>query len=234
MAGYRKMGYQALENKIVACRQSTHPWLVWRYIRCKGRARDLAYAHIHFEQQGELQISQTPRCEQMATVIRQQGYSKTKLCLLQDLAFFEWRFNCKRHKYVFYYLVTDEMVLAYLVVNVSADNETARFVDYAEAKPGTLQTIIARIIRSKQFAKLEIYTYGADDTLSHSLQAYGFSCQTWLGKIKQACGGQRGPILPLLIRPSKSIFTEQDFIVHGLDVRYIRSWQLKPICSDAA
>ena len=177
--------------------------------------------------------------EQMASIVEQQGYPDGKLCLHQDRSFFEWRYSNSTHKYIFYFLMKGSMPAGYVVVDVGRNNQTAAIIDYAQVCDDAVERILRSIIRAEHFVMLSIFRYGLDPHLSQVLTGLGFSLHVSGSRFTRWQRGLRGlrggrDVLPLLIRPVREVFSEQEFIVHGLDVRDISNWVLKPVCSDSA
>ncbi len=81
----------------------------------------------------------------------------------------------------------------------------------------------------RHFDIFSIYNFGLNDKLLHILKNLSFNTNGLTQKIERLFDGE----WPLLIRPVKKNFIENDWFIEDLDTRNIDSWQIKPICSDA-
>lgn len=80
---------------------------------------------------------------------------------------------------------------------------------------------------------LSVFSYGVDEDLRKVLTDLRFAAvHSWPTLLQR--GSVEELTFPILIRPTARSFAESDFIIDGVDLRKIESWQLKPICSDAA
>lgn len=184
---------------------------------------------IHFGRFDKIFVSANPRPEEMARLAEQQVHGKLVIQLAQDKSFFRWRFNNPRGKYVFYYPIQDDTATAYVVIGMSPNNRRGYVLDYGAADYQQIAEILRYIIRERQFDILSIHTYGVDDVFWHTLYSVGFRMTSLVRLVER----MRREELPLLIRPVKEAFSEDDFFIAGLDVRQFTNWSLKPICSDA-
>jgi hypothetical protein len=123
----------------------------------------------------------------------------------------------------------EDIPTAYVVIGISPNNQRGYILDYAEKKGSVLQEILRDIIKAKHFNLLSIYNFSLDDTLRQALKGLGFKTHSLVRIIERELHGE----LPLLIRPVKESLMESDFFIEGIDLRKIKNWSLKPICSDA-
>jgi GNAT superfamily N-acetyltransferase len=234
LPGYIKMRFCPLEKKEQLNKYSLNPLRLWRYRQTRSQKFPLDNARIQFGRIGDIFVSRKPMPEQMASVVAQQDYPDDKLCLFQDRSFFEWRYNNCTHKYVFYFLMKEDAVIGYVVVNVADDNQAAKILDYAQICDNAIKTILRSIIKAKHFTKLSIYSYGLNEHFEQVLSDLGFSLHAPWKRFIPGRSRLQEDVLPILIRPVKENFSERDFFINGLDVRDIKNWSLKPICSDSA
>lgn len=233
LPGYFKMGFQPLHEKVYTKQRSFNPLEIYRYRMAQRNNFPLAASRIKFGQFGDILVSDSPLPEQMASIIKAQGYLPEKLSLYQDQDFFEWRYRNPVCNYVFYYLMDGNTALGYVVIAIPSNKPGGAIVDYGESEDQVMQRILKFIIKSGNFIVLSIYIYGVDDKLKKVLSDLGFSINHPLRSLMKKSPSEQSP-LPLLIRPVKEIFTEDDFIIEGVDLHKIDNWCLKPICSDAA
>ncbi|MBN1972651.1 MAG: hypothetical protein JW787_03370 [Sedimentisphaerales bacterium] len=234
LPGYIKMGFSPLEQKNQLKKYSLNPLRMWRYRQDKARKSLQDDSRFQFGRIGDFVISCEPLPEQMASVVKRQGYPDGKLCFYQDRSFFEWRYRNVMHKYLFYFLMKEDIAAGYVVLDVNKNNQAAAIIDYAQACDNAIETILRKIIESKCFTVLSVYSYGLDKRLSEIFSNLSFSeISPWRKFIPQKDSLQE-PVMPLLVRPVKEHFSEQDFIIHGVNTFKFENWLLKPVCSDSA
>jgi hypothetical protein len=227
LPGYLRMGFLPLVAKVYVTR-STLLGLV-RYTLSRPQAWPTAASRVQFGSGGNILVSHTPRPEEMSSLVARQGQAESKIRLVQDTAFFRWRFGNPRSKYLFYYWLEDGVAAAYVVLSLSPNGRRGYIVDYAPVERRVLQEILSHIIRSKQFELLSIYGFCLDEPLWQVLKGLGFKADSLVRSLESKLHGE----LPLLIRPVKEDYAEADCFIEGLDARRIESWSFKPIFSDA-
>lgn len=232
LPGYLKMGFLPLASKVLLTRHGANP-LNWLRSRQAQVPRPLADGRIRFGRSGNILVTVSPMPGEMATVADQCQPTARVLRPRQDPAFFAWRYRNPVQKYVFYFLMDRDSVRGYVAVNVSPSNRIAEILDYGDPGDGAVLAILHHIIRSGAFLRLTVSRYGVDERLSPALRKLGFATDPpW----RRITGRRLGEslALPLLIRPIAESYSEQDFVIDGLDARRFENWRLKPICSDAA
>ena len=81
----------------------------------------------------------------------------------------------------------------------------------------------------RHFDIFSIYNFGLNDKLLRILKGLHFKTNSMARKIERLFDGE----WPLLIRPVRKRFVDNDWFIEDLDIRDIESWQIKSICSDA-
>lgn len=231
--GYIKMGFKPLEQKVQLRKWSINPIRLWRNRQTEEQRIPFEDSQLKDIQINNLLQSRKPLPEQMASVVEQQGYPYNKLCLYQDKSFFEWRYNNSTHKYLFYFLMEKDSVVGYVVLGISRNNQAAKILDYAQVNDNAITTLLTHIIKSRRFVKLSVYCYGLNQQVLRDLSDLGFSLLPPWKKILLKNDSPKKNVYPLLVRPTKESFSEQDFIINGLNVLDFKNWMLKPICSDS-
>ena len=236
LPGYLQLGFQPLAKRVRLMQHGQNPlrWLshIWQR-RPSAQVRPLTDSRIEFGRFGNILVTDSPLPAEMASIIEAQGHAKAVLRLHQDQAFFAWRYRNPVQKYVFYFLLDGDVVCGYVAVGISANNLGGEILDYGGRDDQALREILSYIDRNRHFMALSVFSYGIDDRLRKVLTDLRFSAvhslQTFLKK-----GSTEKLAFPILIRPTAKSFTEKEFMIDGIDLRNIDSWQLKPICSDAA
>ena len=228
LPGYLKMGFLPLEQKVYWT-QSTARGLA-EYLRAGHRAMPLEGAPVALGPAGSVWVSDQPRPVEMAALAAAYRREQGRLRLSQDDSFFSWRYSGGWRRYWFYYQMRDDSPVAYLVVSASMNARRGYIVDYAEEEPGGIEQLLRHMVRVRPFGVLSVYGFCADPALQQSLQRLGFSPYHPLRWFDKTAYGER----PVLVRPVKAQPAEEDYRLHGVDVRHPESWTFKPICSDDA
>jgi len=173
-------------------------------------------------------VSQQPRPKEMHVLIEGQEVSTDKIALYQDEDFFRWRYANKHNKYVFLYRIKNEVITGYIVIRVSPNNRRGYIVDYAQGDETSIEKILKFIIKARCFDVLSIYYFSLTDNIKQNIQDLGFKKVSLFRIIEKRIKGE----LPLLIRPVKHNYSDNDFFVEGIDLRKIKNWHIKGICSD--
>ncbi len=228
LPGYRKMGFFPVAPKVYLTRSSFYGLI--NHILASRENLPLSASPIRFGQFDKILVSKQPKPEAMSLLVAEQKHKGSMIRLSQDEDFFKWRFCNPLNKYIFYYLMEEDIPVAYVVMGISPNNRRGYVPDYAGKESSSVREILEYIIQSKPLNLLSIYNFCLDDALRQSLKSLGFRTYSLVRLIERTLHGE----LPLLVRPVKETLSESDFFIGGLDSRKIGNWSLKPICSDAA
>ena len=137
---------------------------------------------------------------------------------LRDASFYRWRYDYESGCYRFVYHYQHGELTGYLVIKKLTDTQYLLW-EYAAINPQVLRRMISKAIRKIRIPFLRTWVLSAND--GRLLRKCGFVApptRLWqlLGKIR----------LPVLVRPVKERYQEEDFILEGLDTRSIENWQL--------
>jgi len=178
---------------------------------------------------GHIEVADCPKPREMANVIAHRTQGSDKIRLLQDEDFFRWRYNNKKNGYYFYYCRTDNTITGYLVIGVSREDVgRGNILDYAESDGTAIENILEFLISAEHFRAIQMESYGLSDDLKETLKRLGLK-----QKHSSRKDGKSYPSeVPLLIRPIKENLSENDWYIHGVDIRNIDHWEIKPISSD--
>ncbi|MBP6105552.1 MAG: hypothetical protein V9E93_14035 [Steroidobacteraceae bacterium] len=237
LPGYLQLGFEPLTRRARLLRHGQNPlrWLLQAWLeRPRAQiARPLSESRIEFGRHGHILVTDSPLPAEMAAIIEARGHATAVLRLHQDQGFFEWRYRNPARKYAFYFLSEGAAVRGYVVVGVSANNHGGEILDYGGRDDRAAGEILRFIDRSRHFMALSVFSYGVDEDLRKVLTDLRFAAvHSWPTLLQR--GSVEELTFPILIRPTARSFAESDFIIDGVDLRKIESWQLKPICSDAA
>lgn len=179
---------------------------------------------------GDIEVSGSPKPDQMADLISRQTYPRKKIHLDQDETFFDWRFKNQRKKYIFYYLKKDNEIIGYMIIRVLFPKKRGFIIDFAVQDEASALKLIKFPIRNKHFNVLSICTYSVTKPVASALAKSGFKHITILRSIEKIIEGE----WPLLIRPVAQKISNRDFYINGKDVRMFQNWTLREICSDGS
>jgi hypothetical protein len=227
LPGYLKMGFSALAEKAYL----THagPLGTLRYLWTARGVHPPVQGRIIFGRSGPVEVSSMPRPAEMAVLATAEEAAKGRLVLRRDETFLAWRLANPRGKYVFYYLLREHRLTGYVVIGLSPNNRRGFLLDFAEGERGGLEEIVRFILSAKHFDLVSIYTFCLTLAQRRMLERLGFGATGVIPYLETRRHGK----LPLLIRPVKEAFGEEDFVIQGVDAREIAAWSLKPIGSDA-
>jgi hypothetical protein len=222
------MGFLALGQKVFMTRCSLLGLM--HYIPTAQRSLPLSSSRIRFGRYGKVVLSNRPEPEAMSSIVAAHAETGATIRLSRDEVFFRWRFESPRSKNVFYYAMEGDRLTGYLVMGISPNNRRGYILDYAEEGAAAVEDILESVIEARYFDLLSIYDFCLDNTFRQRLKGKGFKTHSLVRIIERKLHGE----LPLLIRPVKETFEENDFFIEGIDSRKLENWSLKPICSDAA
>lgn len=228
LPGYRRMGFQPLATKVHLTRTSL-------VASVRSLLFDRTGAPIHRRivengRFGQIEVSSHPRPADMAAVAASQDGGNGTLHLFQDERFFRWRYRNPQRQYLFYYAMDGERPIGYVVVGVTPNSGRAFILDVAQENDTAVQMILEHLIDAEHFDVLSVYDFCVARPLADTLRHLGFSDRGLLRTVERRLYGE----LPVLFRPVKETYADEDLLIEGLDVRNIDNWSLKPICSDSA
>jgi len=177
---------------------------------------------------GEFLISDRPRPSEMTRIAAEEPDKKRKIKLIQDETFFRWRFQNNKNNYFFYYFRSGQQTTGYIVVGKSPEDDRASILDYGERESRVLDKLLRFLVDSGKFQGVAVQSFGINDSLLQALTRTALSRKALLRKRKQCLPGE----LALLVRPVKENPTEDDWTIHGMDIRKFDNWEIKPISCD--
>ena len=131
------------------------------------------------------------------------------IALVRDDKFLKWRFRNNKNKYTFYRCQQD-------CITVSMnENYSALILDYTENDVDVLKRIIQYATNVGSFTSIMIKDFSLSNGFSQVLKELGFKSRS------------KRRVVPVLVRP-----TGDDWLIDGLDIRKVGSWELRGICSD--
>lgn len=226
LPGYQKMGFFPLVNKAYLSQYTLTGFI--KYILTYNKLSEAIESRIRFGTFDHIQVSEHPKPEAMAGITGQNHHDKT-ISVFQDDAFFRWRFRNPRKIYLFYYYQNDEETSGYVVIGLSPNKRRGYILDYAGDNETALEALLRFMIRQRHFDILSIYNFGVHDVFLQMLRNLSFKTHGLLRQIEKRKMGE----LPLLIRPVKKEYTENDWFLEDVDMRTIKNWRFKEIGSDA-
>jgi len=227
LPGYLRLGFVPLADKVYLSRYAL-PGLA-QYLLAAKKNLPLADTGIQYGRFSDVTVSETPMPAEMAAIIARQGQDKNRFHLCQEEDFFRWRFSGPGSKFVFYYLSDGEKVVAYNVLAVTPGNRRAYVIDQAGSDCESIDRLIEFIITRRDFSVLSVFAHSVSDRQQKTLRHLGFQTGGIMGALEMKVRGN----MPLLVRPVKTNPVEDDWLIHGRDVRVADNWSIKGVCSDA-
>jgi hypothetical protein len=227
LPGYLKVNFLPLADR-------THLSLysltgAMRYLVRAGERSGLRQGRVEFGRFGDIEVSDSPVPADMNGVEGRQDTDGDRIRLVQDEAFFRWRFRNPKRKYAFYYHRRGDALIGFATVMVSPNNRRAYILDYAWNDLNSFGEIMAHILREKHFDVISICEISLSGDHRRMLLDQGFRRT---GLIRRVDARRWGKV-PFLIRPSKMDYREEDLLVGGLDASRIENWHIKGIILEA-
>jgi len=168
-----------------------------------------------------VEVSKIPKPQEMQAAVSLTD----KISLKQDEKFFQWRFKSKiPNTYLFYYYKDSGRITDYVIVGRLPNHDSGYILDYTENNLEALDAILRCILHTESLNMISIRNINLSAAALNMLKKYNFADNNL--KNKNLC--------PILVRPVKKDFVENDWFVNGLDIRDINNWKLKGICSEWA
>lgn len=233
LPGYLALGFQPLALRVQLQHRGRNPlrWAAGAWAKFSKHHAPLD--RIRRGRHGNVLVTETPQPEIMAAVTAAERHDTPAMRLMQDRAFFEWRYRNPVKRYLFYHLAGDDRDRGYLVVDVSPNGRSAQILDFGARDAGAVLELLAYACESGDFMALSVLSYCLDARLLRIVQDLGF-VPVHAPRMLLRRGSVEELALPVLIRPIAKSFGEDSFRVGALDLRRIEDWRLKPICADGA
>jgi hypothetical protein len=227
LPGYLKMGFQPLADKAYVSAYNLTGLLSYlaTYSQRSGRPKPT----VLFDTQGNISLSDQPRPAEMARIIAQQPLTAQKIALVQDNAFFRWRFANPKRTYLFYFYQEQQQVTGYVVLGLSPNGRRGYVLDCADTDGVSVGKLLQQIISQRDLDILSIFHFCVIDWPDRAVTRLRLKQHGLLRMLERRKTGE----LPLLIRPVKTTYTDADWHLGAFDLRDIRNWQIKEIGSDA-
>jgi hypothetical protein len=226
--GYLKMGFFPLVPKRYLNR-ITFPGAI-KYIVSSTFPQKSDKIDISNGLFGFVEVSDFPKPKEMADVVSMQEDDGPKIRLHQNEAFFRWRFNNHRKIYKFYYFRQEDKITGYMVMRLLMENRRGYIIDYAAKENVALEKMIAAAINSRCFSVISIIAYSVSDHMAAVLAKLNFKRNGIIRMIEKKINGE----WPVLVRPVRINYSERDFFIEGMDIRNLKSWSFREICSDGS
>jgi GNAT superfamily N-acetyltransferase len=225
--GYLRLGFVPVCSKAYLDR---YDWLGLLGYAVTGRTKSHPGSDaLGSRESWDVEVSLTPRPDPMEELTSRFPDPGSQLSLKRDSAFFRWRFQNPRNRYVFYFSREGDDFTGYIAVRVAQRPGRGFIVDYA-GEEGVLARVLRRIARARHFDVLSVPAYAARGAGGHVFPEGGFRRNTLFGRLERGVNGE----WPILVRPTRGRVSEDDFVIAGLDVRRPECWSLREICSDHA
>ena len=227
LPGYLKMGFQPIAPKVYVSAYSL-PGLLMYLATYTHRPRQPTLT-LQSGTTTNISLSTRAQPEAMAGIIAAQAQAGRNIALVQDEAFFQWRFANPRKRYLFYYYHESRRITGYVALGLSPNMRRGYVLDCADIDGTSVAKLFRHIMKQGDLNILSIYQFSLDERLTRSLDRVRLKRKGLLRWIERHKTGE----LPLLIRPVKTKYKEGDWFFGDYDLRNINHWQIKEIGSDA-
>ena len=223
--GYLRLGFFPLVPKTFLHRYSALGFV--RFAAATKLGRPSPPDRVRYGSFGDITVADRPEPEAMARVIADAGPASPAFALVQDRAFFEWRFANMRNRYVFYFGREAGRISSYMVMRFSPGARRGYIVDYAGPR-GSLSPLVGFAAKAGHADVLSVWSTGMEPEARLLFESHGFKAECALTAIERRVRGE----WPVLVRPVPASPEEKDWIVNGLDVRVGANWRLREVGSD--
>jgi GNAT superfamily N-acetyltransferase len=222
--GYLKMGFFPFASKVYLTKCNALG--LAKYLFASKRQNGNSNKKIPYGTFDDIMVSPLAKTKEMEVLIDRERVNADKIVLSQDENFLRWRFSNKWGQYIFLYYIKDKTVSGYVIMRLSQNKLRGFIVDYAGEKETYIESILKFIIKTKCFEVISIYSHCVTHEIEGIVQNLGFKKASLFRSLERKINGE----LPLLIRPVKQKFSDNDFWIEGLDLRKIENWHVKGIC----
>jgi GNAT superfamily N-acetyltransferase len=216
-SGNMKMGYQVLSHKSYFRRLNPFKllpkWLIWPRRVCDN-----------------LRIYTEPDVfAPLVTSVYERQPAMSRCDMVRSEDYVHWRYSNPRAKYRFLFLMEGDAPTCYFALRVF--DHAAWVMDYAGiSEMEGLPSLLSIVTKSQPFVILSILDLPMPQSLKKSLRTQHFHAYERLEQIIR----RRSPYFPILLRPVRADFREQDWFVDNRDMRLIENWNLTSISSDGS
>jgi len=226
LPGYLRMGFHPLAKKAYLSQYGLPGFI--KYL-ATYRRQEPEEGKIAFGTFDRIRVSPRPEPEGMSAVCAQGESREESIQVSKDVSFFRWRFANVTKNYVFYYHYRDDEITGYVAIGLSPNHRRGYILDFADKNGESVAALLRFMIEQGHFDILSIYDFCLTDDFKKTLEGLRFKTSGLVRRIEKKRTGE----LPLLIRPVKRDYTQDDWIIEGLDIRRIENWKVTEICSDA-
>lgn len=223
--GYLKMGFTPLALKTYLNLYST-PGVIKFFV--SSLTKSISRREVAPGQIGNIIVQKTPRPQDMSEVISSRNNKARRLSLIQNKAFFQWRFSNELRDYLFYYQREENRTTGYLVIRCSPNGHRGYIVDYASVDDISMKKMFEAVAGAGHFDILSVLNVNLDEDFLRLLRRIGFRARGLMATAEKRKRGE----WPMLVRTVREDCVEEDWFVGGLDIRRNETWDIKEICSD--
>jgi GNAT superfamily N-acetyltransferase len=176
---------------------------------------------------GDIEVALTPCIADISRVGLADCFSENKICQHKTPEFLAWKLANPKVDYSYFYHFAGSLIDAYVILRSSGTR--AHIFDYAQLKGSSgVPELVSFILRHTGFDSLSLVDTGTPVTLRSFLRKKQFYTFNRLQKMKDRMVYG----IPIVLKPTVDSGAEADWLVDGLDVRNITSWQMTEICFD--
>ena len=171
-------------------------------------------------------VGRSPRPEAMSQLVEQMGHDG-RIRHVRHHPYFTWRFQNPRRSYRFLFWERGSLE-GYLVLQMKNERKsesTARIVDWEATNHQVRADLLQAAIRWGCFHHLSIWCATLPEETDSLLQGAGFQHMDEAGSVTSESR-------PLLIRPVRDEMLNADWVLAGLRLLDLSSWDLRMIYSD--
>ena len=143
---------------------------------------------------------------------------KSKFTNLRDELFFDWRYSYERDKYLLISCYSNKNMLGYTIIKKSSNYEYSA-EEYFAADSKILRLMFKAIQKNMKIPIIRTIIFSNED--KRIMKSCGFFVE--LNLFIKIFKKQR---FPVLVRPTKPVLSNNDFLIGGVDIRDIENWQL--------
>ena len=175
---------------------------------------------------GSIEVANRIHFSDISSLIKEDSSSRNRIFLNKTAKFYRWKMSFGKRNYITIYHYSQSKIDAYFLM--SFRNYEAHIVDYGGQENSLgISAIIDFILREMRFNVISVLNLSLPGNLRRILKKRHFYRYEIIEKMRKKDTFD----LPILIRPIKKDYNEDDWFLDQVETRDISNWKILGICS---